>query len=78
MAHQCRREEVEAEREKRRGWQKNRWKLLECRVMRCDEEREVACSMRREAQQGMKCWGCGEKGHRLWTCPKKVALLRWN
>ena len=40
--------------------------------MRCDEEREAAHSMRREAQQGVKCWGCGEVGHRLWTCPTKA------
>jgi len=72
-AHQCRRVEVEAERELRRGWDENRWKPLECRMMRCDEEREVACSVRREAQQGVKCWGCGEMGHCLWTCPAKTA-----
>jgi len=40
--------------------------------MRCDEEREVACSIRREAQQRVECWRCREAGHRLWTCPKKV------
>jgi len=73
MAHQCRREEVEAKREQRGELQKNRWKPLECRVMRYDEEREAAHSMRREAQQGVKCWGCGEVGHYLWTCPKKAA-----
>jgi len=50
MAHQCRREEVEAEREQRGGLQENRWKTLECRVMRCDEEREAVRSIRREAQ----------------------------
>jgi len=72
-AHQCRREEIEAERELRGGLDENRWKLLECRVMRCDEEREAACSVRREVQQGVECWGCGEVGHRLWTCPKKAA-----
>ena len=33
--------------------------------MRCDEEREVAHSTRREAQQEVKCWGCGEVGHYL-------------
>jgi len=55
MAHQCRREEVKAKREQRGGSQENRWKTLECRVMRCDEEREAARSIRREAQQGMEC-----------------------
>ena len=29
--------------------------------------------MRREAQQGVKCWRYGETGHRLWTYPTKVA-----
>jgi len=73
MAHQCRRGKVETERELRGGLQENRWKPLECRVMRCDEEREAACSIRREAQQGVKCWGCGEVGHCLWMCPTKAA-----
>jgi len=73
MAYHCRRAEIEAEREQTGGLQENRWKLLECRVMKCDEEREAARSVRREAQQGVKCWGCGEMGHRLWTCPAKVA-----
>jgi len=65
MAHQCRREEIKAERELRGGLEENRWEPLRCRVMTCDEERKVVCSVRREAQQGMKCWGCGEVGHRL-------------
>ena len=72
-AHQCRREEVKAERELRGGLDENRWKPLEYRVMRCDEERKVARSIRREAQQGVKYWGCGKMGHRLWTCPTKTA-----
>jgi len=59
MAHQCKREEIEAEREQRGELQENRWELLRCRVMRCDEEREAAYSMRREAQRGVECWGCG-------------------
>ena len=73
MAHRCRKEEIEAEREQRGGLQENRWKLLECRVMRCEEEREAARSIRREVQQAVKCWGCGEAGHHLWTCPTKAA-----
>jgi len=73
MAHQCRKGEIEAEREQRGGLQENRWRLLEERVMRCDEEREAACSARREAQQEVKCWGCGEVGHHLWTCLAKAA-----
>jgi len=40
--------------------------------MRCDEEREAVRSMRREAQQEVKCWGCGEVRHCLWTCPRKA------
>jgi len=55
MAHQCKREEIEAEKELRGGLCENRWKPLECRVMRCDEERKVACSIRRKAQQEVKC-----------------------
>ena len=73
MVHHCRRAEIEAERQQRGGLQENRWKLLECRVMRCDEERKVAYSVRREAQQGVKCWGCEEMGYRLWTCLAKAA-----
>jgi len=73
MAHQCKREEIEAERELRGGLCENRWKPLECRVMRCNEEREAARSVRREVQQEVKCWACGEVGHRLWTCPTKAA-----
>jgi len=65
MAHQYRKAEIEAEKEQRRGSQENRWEPLRCRVMRCDEEKEAARSVRREAQQGVKCWGCGEVGHRL-------------
>ena len=74
-AHQCRRGEIKAEREQRRGLQENRWEPLKCRVMASEEERMVACSVRREAQQAVKCWGCGEEGHCLWTCLKKVVHL---
>ena len=41
--------------------------------MRCEEERKAARSIRREAQQVVKCWGCREVGHCLWTCPTKAA-----
>jgi len=54
-------------RENRGGWQENKWELLKCRVMVCDEERKAVHSIRREAQQVMKCWGCGKAGHCLWT-----------
>ena len=32
VAHQCRREEIEAERELRGGWTENRWELFRVRV----------------------------------------------
>jgi len=41
--------------------------------MRCDEEREVVRSIRKKAQQEVKCWRCGKVGHCLWTCPTKAA-----
>ena len=53
-AHHCRKEEVEAERKQRGESGENRWKPLECRVMRCDEEREAARSIRREALWGVE------------------------
>ena len=59
MAHQCRREKIEAERELRGESCENRWEPLRCRVMRYDEEREAAHSMRRKVQQEVRCWGCG-------------------
>jgi len=33
-------------------------------VIACKKERMAVHSMRREAQQQMKCWGCGERGKR--------------
>jgi len=65
MAHHCRRIEIEARREQRGEFSENRWELLRCRMMTCEEERMVVRSARREAQQVVKCWGCGEEGHRL-------------
>ena len=73
MVHHCRRAEIEAEREQRGGLDENRWEQLKYRVMPCEEGRKAACSMRREVQQLVRCWGCGEEGHCLWTCPKKAA-----
>jgi len=72
MAHHCRRTEIEAEKEQKGKLYENRWKLLEYKVMACNEERMVVCSIRREVQQIIKCWGCGKEGHCLWTCPKRV------
>ena len=51
----------------------NRWNTLRSRVMGYEEDKKVACSVRREAQQGLKYWGYGEVDHHLWTCPKKAA-----
>jgi len=47
QAHHYRKEEIEDKREMNGGWYKNRWEPLRCRVMACEEEREVAHSTRR-------------------------------
>jgi len=62
-------------RDQRGGLCENRWGALRSRVMGCDEDREAARSARREAQQGVKCWGYGDVGHCLWACPNKAAYL---
>jgi len=72
IAHYCRREEIKAKREMREGWFENKWELLKCRVMACEEERIEVHFARREVQQLVKCWGCGEEEHYLWTCPRKA------
>jgi len=56
MAHHCRRKEIKAEKEQRRGPFENKWKLLKCRVMICNEGRMVAHSTRREALMGIKVY----------------------
>jgi len=55
MAHYCRRKEIETEREQRGGLYENRWEPLRYRVMVSEEERMAVCSVRREAQQLVKC-----------------------
>ena len=60
-------------REQRGGLCSNRWSALRSRVMGCEEDRKAARSVRREAQQETRCWGCGVLGHYLWECPNKAA-----
>ena len=55
MAHHCRRMEIKAEREQRGGLCENRWELLRCRVITCDEERMATHSTRKETlKEGQK------------------------
>ena len=68
----CEHEERVAAREWRKGLCGNRWNVPRSRVMGCKEDRREACSIRREVQQGMKCWGCGVVEHCLWECPNKA------
>jgi len=65
MAHHCRRMEIEAEKEQRGGSCKNKWEPLRCKVMAYEEKRMATRSVRREVQQLVRCWGCGEEGHCL-------------
>jgi len=73
LACNCEYEKRVAAREQREGLCSNRWSALKSRVMGCKKDRKVARSIRREAQQEMKCWGCRVVGHCLWECPNKVA-----
>ena len=74
MAHNYEYKERVAAREQRERLYSNRWNTLRSRVIGCEEDRRVVCSIRRKAQQGMKYWGCGVVGHCLWECPNKVAV----
>ena len=49
---------------------------MRTRVMGCEEDRKEVRSIRREAQQGVRCWGCGKLGHCLWACPSRTAKRR--
>ena len=62
MAYNCQYEERLVAREQRRGLCNNRWNVLKSRVMGCKENRKVVHSEKREAQQGVRCWGYEELG----------------
>ena len=51
------------ERELREGFCQNWWSNLRSKIMSCEKDRKVAHSIRREAQQEVRCWGCGEVGY---------------
>jgi len=63
IAHYCQYEERMEARELREESCENWWNALTSRIIRSKGKREAACSKRREAQQGTKCWGYGEAGH---------------
>ena len=65
MARHCQYKERMRERDLREGFYQDQWNSLGSRVMSGEEDRKAAHSIRREVQQGVKCWGCGEEGHRL-------------
>ena len=72
MVYNCEYEKRVAAREQREELCSNRWNTLRSKVMGCKEDRKAVHSIRREVQQGMKCWGYGVVGHCLWECPNKA------
>jgi len=46
----------------------NKFEVLSSRVMQCGIEGKIVRSMR---TAGVKCFKCGEEGHKCRTCPKK-------
>ena len=61
-----------AAREKHGGQNKNRWKVLRSRVMRCGVN-DTMCPTRRNVQQKRRCSGCSKVEYCLWACLKKAA-----
>ena len=72
MAQHYQYEKRIAERKLRGRFCKNWWNALRMRVIGCKENRKAVHFKRREAQQGIKCWGCGKMGYCLWVCPNKA------
>jgi len=46
----------------------NKFEVLKSRVMQCEVKERVVRSMR---TAGVKCFKCGEEGHKCRMCPKK-------
>jgi len=63
LAHNCRNKR---EREKRTVIPQNKFEVLGSRVMQCGVEERV---IRRQELVMVKCFKCGEKGHKCRECP---------
>jgi len=69
LAWKCRR----GEKEQKEMVVGNRFKVLKSQVMQC-RVREVR---RQEmVKEAVRCFGCGEEGHKKWECPKRKKRKR--
>jgi len=65
LAQNCRKQ---TETERGATMPQNKFEVLKSRVMQCGVEERVVRSMR---TAGVKCFKCGEEGHKCRMCPKK-------
>jgi len=57
------------EEQKRKAVVENRFKVLKSRVMQCGVKEVRRQEVIEKVE--MRCFACGEEGHRKWECPKK-------
>jgi len=72
LARHCRQKEILAERRRKSEDRGNKFVPLLSKVCRRIEGGIVARPYKGKVQP-TRCWGCGEAGHVLWGCPKRVA-----
>jgi len=65
LARNCRNERREVE---GTAASQNKFEVLSSRVMQCGIEKRVVRSVRRMV---VKCFRCGEEGHKCYMCPRK-------
>jgi len=75
LARHCRQKEILAERRRKLESRGNKFAPLLSKVYRRMEGEIAACPYEGKVQP-TTCWGYGEVGHILWSCPNKAAWPR--
>jgi len=75
LACHCRQKEILAERRRKSEGRGNKFMPLLSKVCRRKEEGNAVRPYEGKAQP-TRCWGCGEAGHVLWSCPNRAVQPR--